>query len=200
MFRPLHHVIAALLAAVICVGAFAYPKPAAVPYRWQLNFQPGDLRLFVDPVDGRAYWYFTYTVTNRTGSDQLWAPTFTLFTDEGEILYSGRDLPTRVENAIRVLLGNDLMETQNEVIGDLLQGREHAKDGLVVWAARNTSVNEVSLFAAGISGETARVLNPLTGQEMILRKTLHRRYLVRGDALARRSKPVELIDEEWVLR
>ena len=47
--------------------ALAYPRPATVPYRWELAFEPGDFRLFIDPIDDVPYWYFHYTVTNRTG-------------------------------------------------------------------------------------------------------------------------------------
>ena len=76
----------------------------------------------------------------------------------------------------------------------------NAKDGLVIWPAASTHVNEMSLFISGISGETARVTNPATGENIILRKTLQRDYLVRGDALARGSRPAELVAQQWVLR
>ena len=191
---------AVLALLLLTCAAWAFPEPAIVPYRWQLEFQPGELRLYVDPDDDSAWWYFTYTVINRTGEDQIWAPSFVLFTDAGEIIKSGREVPSRVEEDICDLFGNELMETQNEVIGDLFQGPEHAKDGLAVWPARNTNVNELSLFIAGISGETARISNPLTGEEVILRKTLQRDYLIRGNALARGSRPVQLVQQGWILR
>lgn len=191
----------ALIAAVTAGGgAWAFPKPAPVPFRWELNFQSGPLRLYVDDETGDSYWYFTYTVTNRTGKDQLWAPSLVLFTDAGEILHAGRDVPSRVTDDLLDLLGNEFLEDQNQIIGDILQGREHAKEGLVVWRPRNLNVNELSVFIAGISGETARVKNPITGQEVILRKTLQRDYLVRGNASARGSEPIELVEEQWILR
>jgi hypothetical protein len=198
--RIIPALIGAILLAVVVDAAAAYPKPAAVPTRWELDFKPGPLRLYVDPVDRRAYWYLSYTVTNRTRDDQIWAPTMVLFTDAGEILPSGEGVAARVEESIRELLGNALLETQNEVIGDLYQGREHEKDGLAVWPASNTSVNEMALFVGGLSGETARVRNPVTGDELILRKTLQRNYLVRGDALPRGSRPIEMVSQEWVMR
>ena len=64
----------------------------------------------------------------------------------------------------------------------------------------STNVNEISLFIAGISGETARITNPLTNEDVLLRKTLQRDYLIRGDARARGSKPIELVRQEWILR
>ena len=178
----LRAVVAALAIVVAAGGALAYPSPAAVPYRWELAFRPGDFRLYVDPIDDAPYWYFHYTVTNRTGSDQVWAPSFVLFTDAGEILHSGRGVPTRVEETLRDLLGNALLEPQNEAIGDLRQGREHEKDGLVVWAAGTTDVNEIAMFIGGLSGETVRVRNPVSGDGVILRKTLERNCLIPGGA------------------
>jgi hypothetical protein len=123
-----------------------------------------------------------------------------LFTDAGEILASGRNVPNRVTNDLLELLANPFLEPQTAIIGEIHQGAEHAKEGLVVWPARDVLVNEVSLFVAGISGETARVVNPLNGDEIILRKTLHLRYLIPGDLLARGSKPVDLVDQRWILR
>jgi hypothetical protein len=190
----------ALLVLATLSAAIAYPKPAVVPYRWELDFDAGPLRLYADPVTGASYWYFTYVVTNRTSDDQIWAPSFVLYTDQGEILSSGEDVPSVVEESIREMIGNPLLEMQNEVIGDLYQGREHAKDGLVVWQAPSTDVNELSLFVSGISGETARVENPISGEELILRKTLQRNYLIRGDAAARGSDPGGMVDDRWVLR
>src|SRR5262245_55330533 len=72
----------------------AAPKPAAVPQRWALDFQPGELRLFTDGRDGRVYWFFTYKVTNSTDQDLIYAPEFTLLTENGDILVSGRDVPS----------------------------------------------------------------------------------------------------------
>jgi hypothetical protein len=180
--------------------ALGFPKPAAVPYRWELHFDSGPLRLYTDAQTGLHFWYFTYTVTNRTGRDQLWAPSLTLYTDGGAILASGRDVPTRVTEDILDLLGNDLLEDQNEIIGDLLQGRENAREGLVVWPANSAQVNELSIFVRGISGETARVKNPVTNEDVTLYKTLQRDYLVPGNATARGSEPVALEEEQWILR
>jgi hypothetical protein len=190
----------ALAVLAITAGALAFPKPAAVPYRWELNFDSGPLRLYVDQTTGQSYWYFTYTVTNRTGRDQLWAPNMVLFTDSGEILSAGRDVPTVVTQNLLDLLGNPLLEDQNQIIGDLLQGRENAREGLVIWKAADTQVNEMSLFVRGISGETARVKNPVTNADVTLYKTLQRDYLVPGQALARGSEPIDVVQEQWILR
>lgn len=184
----------------VCCSVLAYPKPDPVPPRWELEFRPGDLRLYVDRGSGEAYWYLTYEVMNRTGRVQVWAPTFVLFSDSGEIIASGRGVSTRVVGDLRELLGNELLENQNEIIGEIFHGREHAKEGLVIWPARRLDVNEISMFVAGISGETATVTNPINGEVVVLRKTLQRDYLVAGDALPRGSRPVDLVQQRWVMR
>lgn len=187
--------------AVLCVSvAMSYPTPSAYPIRWELEFQPGDVRLYVDELENEAYWYFTYTVINRTGRDQTWAPNFVLFTDAGAIRRSGENVPARITEEIYDMLGNELIETQYEILGEILQGREHAKEGLVIWPAGEQSITEMSLFIAGISGETARVTNPLTGEIKLLRKTLQRDYSVPGNPRARGSKPAELTEQRWIFR
>ncbi len=187
------------LLAVVCLAS-AYPVPAGTPFRWEFQFKAGDFRLYVDQETNEAYWWMHYTVTNRTKRDRIWAPKFTLFTDVGEILESGKGVPSTITAKIKDLLGNELIETQNEIIGDLLQGPENARDGLVIWPARVLQVNEITMFISGISGESIRVRNPITSELVILYKTIQRNYLIPGDALARGSRPIELSSEKWILR
>ena len=103
--------LATFAALALTSLAMAFPKPAPVPYRWELNFEAGPLRLYTDPGGTGSYWYFTYTVTNRTNKDQLWAPKMVLFTDTGDILPAGKDVPTAVTNGLLELLGNEFATT-----------------------------------------------------------------------------------------
>lgn len=198
--RALFAVLALALVGLSTTAPASPPTPSPFPVRWELDFDAGPLRLHVDPADGAAYWYFTYVVSNRTERDQVWAPDLVLFTDAGEILESGRNVPTRVTESIASRLGNELLETQTEIIGDLLRGPENARDGLAVWPADELRVNDLTLFVGGISGETARVRHPRTGQEYILRKTLAREFVVRGDPVANGDEPVEVVSDRFVMR
>lgn len=193
-------IFATFAAALLSIEAWGFPKPAPVPYRWELQFEPGELRLYQDPDGGSAYWFMTYKITNRTGRQQVWAPGFTLFTDAGEILPAGRDVPAPVTDKLVELLANPLLETQNQIIGEVEHGRENAREGLAVWPARNLQVNQISLFISGMSGETASVENPVSGERVLLRKTLQRDYLISGDAAPRGSRPVPLVSQTWVMR
>lgn len=200
----------ALLLLLLLVGGglahtevVAYPTPKPVADRPELSFAPGPLRLYQDPLSDHWYWYFTYEVTNTTGSDQIWAPSFVLFTDHGEIMHSGAEVPMRITKDLMTLLDDPLLLNQYQVIGDIRQGPGHAKSAVVAWPALELNVNELTLFIAGVSSETATATNPLSGDEIILRKTLQRDYLVRGDLTAYGAQEVALNPDRspsWILR
>lgn len=158
---------------------------------WQLEFKPGALRLYVDPATNANYWYFTYHVTNRSGAERMWAPRFEFFSERGEIKVSGKEVPSRVTDQIMSLLGNPLLEDQNQILGDLLVGEENAKDGVVVWPAGDADVNELTVFVTGASGRVRKVPDAKTGEMKPERWTLRFNYHLPGEAVPRGSKPVE---------
>lgn len=171
--------------------------PAATPTAsvdWEIDFAPGDLRLYVDAADGRYYWYFTYTVTNLTGRDVVFAPRIELFLDSGEILRSGRGVSSRVVDQIKRLLGNPLLEDQNRIIGDLRVGRENARTGIAIWPAEDQEVTEITLFFQGLSSQRKDVIHPETGELVPLYRTLRREYVVPGVPEARGSTPLALAE------
>ncbi len=184
------------LAAPSSAPAIAAPIATVAGDRdWEIDFVPGDMRLYVDPTEGRYYWYFTYTVTNRTERDLVFAPRIELFLDSGEILRSGRGVPTRVVDQLKRLLGNPLLEDQNRIIGDLRVGRENARTGIAIWPAEDQEVTELTLFFQGLSSDRQDVIHPETGEKVALYRTLRREYLVPGDPEARGSRPLELAEK-----
>ena len=189
-------VLAVLLSiTTMAVTAFSAPvSPTATTAGpdWEIDFKPGAMRLYVDPTDGRYYWYFTYTVTNMGERDLVFAPRIELFLDSGEILRSGRGVPSRVFGQIRQLLGNALLEDQNRIIGDLRVGRENARTGIAVWPAEDQDVTELTLFFGGLSSEQKLVPHPETGKSVRLYRTLRREYVVPGDPVTRGSTPLAL--------
>ena len=189
-------VLAALLSiTTIALTAFSTPvSPASVAAGpdWEIDFTPGPLRLYVDPTDGRYYWFFTYTATNLGERDLVFAPRIELFLDSGEILRSGRAVPSRVVGQIRKLLGDDLLEDQNRIIGDLRVGRENARSGIAVWPAEDQNVTELTLFFGGLSSDQKLVTHPETGESVRLYRTLRREYVVPGDPVTRGSTPLGL--------
>lgn len=168
----------------------AIGQPVSRAMDWELDFRPGPLRMYVDPVDSKPYWYFTYHVVNRTGREHMWAPRFELFTDKGAIHTSGREIPSRVTQAVLSLLGNPLLEDQNQIIGQLLIGEEHAKDGVVLWPADDGDFTELTVFVTGASGKVRKVPDPKSGDPRVERWTIRFNYLIPGNALDRGSKAV----------
>ena len=185
-------IIAILTAVPTAVEARSTASPAGLVAGWEIDFTPGDLRLYVDPTDGRYYWYFTYTVTNRGASDLVFAPKIELFLDSGEVMRSGRGVPTRVVEQVRRLLGDPLLEDQNRIIGDLRVGRENARSGIAMWPAEDQDVTELTLFFQGLSSDRKVVKNPQTGKDVSLYRTRRREYLVPGNPEDRGSRPLDL--------
>lgn len=204
ILRGLTSLVAAAIALVVTVQAVAVPEPSPVPRRWQLQIEPGDLRVGTVDIEGegpQTFYYFTYTVTNRTGEDRYFAPAFDLSTDDGTILRSGRDVPREVYTELMSRMDNELLEDELAIIGQLQQGPENAKEGLVVWRAENLKVDTVKVFAAGFSGETKRYTKPDNGEEVILRKQLMLTYAVPGELDAAQDQVVQRDGlDRWIMR
>src|SRR5258707_477367 len=65
------------------------PEPDPIPRRWQLSIEPGPLRIATVEVPNegpKAFFYMTYKVTNTSGGDLLFAPSFDLATNNGDVL------------------------------------------------------------------------------------------------------------------
>lgn len=187
----------------------AAPEPSAIPLRWQLDVEPGPLRLATFEVGGqpRAFFYFTYLVTNRSGEERYFAPIWELATDDGRLLRAGQGVPLEVTEALLSRLADPALEDQISVIGNLRQGPEHAREGLVIWPAENLRVDEVRIYGTGFSGETKRVPLP-TGEtqadgrpvEVVLRKTLMLTYDTPGQLTGLGNTPIRKSGERWIMR
>jgi len=202
--------------AALAVGIFALPalvlggwapEPDPVPTRWELDFEPGPLRLArIDrgAAGPRYFFYMTYRVTNFSGSDLIFAPSFDIVTEEGAIRRSGRDVPPEVTRTLLSELRNPYLEDQISILGNILQGIENAKDGLVIWPADSLETDSLTVFVSGLSGENKPyvVVDAKTGRNkrVMLRKTLMLRYETPGTLAGRGSTPIELVEKRWVMR
>lgn len=166
----------------------------------ELDFTPTDLRLYRDPGSGRNFWYLTYEVVNRTGRDQRFAPRIDLLTDEGRVIAQGSGVPSQVVKDLKELLGNPLLEDQFEILGEVLQGREHAKTGLVVFEASDLEPTELAVFVQGLSRETKKAPNPKSGEPVTLRKSLRLDYLVPGDPKPTGTVSYPVLVRDWTFR
>lgn len=190
---------------------------AAVPPAKAFDFKPSEMRLYRDPETGDHFWYFTYEVMNRTGKDQRFAPRIEMVTDDGAIVALGADVPSRVTRDLKKLLKDPLIEDQFSILGDLLQGEENAKTGLVVFRVpklsatekkvgahvsetENLDGTEFTVYVQGLSSESKMVQHPKTGEPLRLRANLPMTFLVPGNPTAVSSASYAPKVGEWIFR
>ncbi len=180
----------------------AAPQPSLVPERWQLDFRPGPLRVItLETEEGpRTFFYLTYSVVNNSGRDLLFAPSFELATDEGHLIKSDRDAPREIVQELLDRLNNPFLRSHLNIMGELRQGEENARDGLVTWPAEDLNVDELTIFAAGFSGERRRIVKPDTGEVVTLRKVMMLRHESPGSMAGRGAAPIERVESRWILR
>lgn len=213
-------VVASAVLAFVHATAWTAPKPSEVQVAWQLEIDYKAPQAIQVQIPGesqcRTYWYMRYTITNRTGAERFFVPQFVLYTDTGKVYPAGKDVPTAVFATIKELHNDPLMRTMTGMAGQILQGDDNAKEGVVIWPDFDPQAGQVDIFISGLSGETAEVElpNPVMVQEIdvrgqtkevekktvVLRKTLSLRYAVPGEAAARLRSPVKLLKQEWVMR
>ncbi len=193
-------VLLGLLAGGAGMMALA-PEPDPVPRRWQFDAQFGDLK--ITQVAGKSYLILTYKVTNNSGQDLLFAPSFEMVgSEDTAIRRSGRGVPADVTASLLRSLNDPLLEDQIGIIGMLQRGPENARQGLVVWPVENTRPGKITIFASGFSGETAIVIPPGSGADkgVTLRKTMMREYADIGDLSLKTDGPLPMNDARWIMR
>ena len=203
----------AVLFSVLMAGAaarftLAYPEPALVTKAWEFKFTFDHPRaIAVKNLDGRFewYWFVTYRVVNNTGQERLFIPDIAIATDQGDILQAGQKVSTAVFEAIKARVGNRLLESPTDIVGQILQGDDNAKDGVAIWPATTHNVDRVNLFVAGLSGETANVSvpdakDPAKKVDVLVTKTLMIMYDFPGAPLKPQDQPVVFKGKEWIMR
>lgn len=206
-----------LVAGMIVAGGLAglAPEPDPIPRRWELELEAGSLRAITLVTDDRGttdrsddvygdFLYLTYRVTNYTGRDLFFAPTFTLSNDAGEILRSGQGVSAQATARLIAELDQAFLQSEFEVLGVLHQGPENARDVVVIWPLNDRTIDEATVYASGFSGEAKsfRVLDPATGEHRLetLRKTYMIRYSIPGEIDPSVPYPFEEYERRWVMR
>lgn len=190
-------------------ATIAPPPTRRVPAgeTWQLEFQPGPLRVYVDPYSGEAYWYLTYEVSNRSGRERMWAPRIELQTDAGQVQSSGQGVPRLVTQDLQRTLSSARSERraekvldQNQMIGPIVTGPEHAREGLVVWRVEDPTVTELTIYVAGVTNHRESAMHPETGEPVVLRRSRALRFVTPGEIGLLEGSPIDASAQEWVLR
>lgn len=195
----------AILAGGLGIGSMLgmAPEPESVPRRWELRFEPGPLRVAsvnVPDVGPRMFLYLTYRVTNNSGEDVFFAPSFDFSDGEGNVTRSGRDVPQAVNTQLKELVQGTYIQDQVQIIGDILQGEAHAKEGLVIWPLADMNPSEVVIYATGMSGESKTVTAPNGKDKFVVRKTVRLEYKAGGSMDGIKSTPIELVGRGWIMR
>lgn len=204
--------------------AEAHPRPKILSDSWQLDFVYEKPALITVDLPGEGptdFWYLPYTVTNNTGQELLFVPDVMIYTDAGDLILAPRKVPPVVFTAVKAELRNPLLESPIDIIGQLLQGEDNARDGVILWPAPNHDIDSFKIFVGGLSGETA-ILDPdgtiipekadsndeadidahaaRKRAGIVLRKTLVLEVATPGDIETRTSAPVVMRRSQWIMR
>ena len=209
-------VIAAVMMTVASDQAHTAPKPLPLPTKWQLEFKyesPQPIRLYLPgKAKPQLFWYLRYTVANNTQADQLFTPSFLLYTGTGQLLPA--NAPTLVFNAVKKHHNDPLLK--RDTAGRLLRGADNAKRGVAIWPDFDPEAGSFDIFIGGLSGETFVVdlPKPVTITEteadgtvkqvkkttLELSKTLRISYTVPGEASARIRVKAKMVSTAWIMR
>jgi hypothetical protein len=211
---------AAAAIAVWAAAAHTAPKPSEVPTSWELQIRyekPTAISVKVPGKDRpQRFWFLRYMVINQTGEDRIFVPTFILYTDTGQILHAGRDVPKVVFNRIKGLYDDPLLKDMTAMTGKLLQGEDNAKRGVAIWPEFDPRAGGFDIFVGGLSGETVEIdlHRPIqvseydtkgnkvtvTRTKAVLSKTLQLAYRIPGDAPGRPRAGIRRVKRTWVMR
>lgn len=205
--------IATLVVAVSLGGLMSAPvpaesapllaRPSIVPMTWELEFEYDRPRTIqVERADGTIDWYVyvTYKVTNHTGRDQVFVPEMIMATELGHIRRAGEDVPMRAIERIKRHVSNPLLENPYHVVGLIFEGEEHARESVAIWPMPDQEATRLRLFFGGLSGETQRVLDPATGEQVLTNKVKMVTYRMPGKPRTPHRRPFEKLEERWVMR
>jgi hypothetical protein len=180
-----------LVFCIGCVVALAGTLPAAVPpagpnpLTWQFTFDYSiPKRLVITPRGAdkaQAYWYVTYTISNRGRQAEQFNPIFEMVTDDGLVIRSDdkryemvdgqvrevkRTLVTRgakneiteripqdVLTTIRDREKNPSLQSVNQISGPLRAGPDEARQGVAIFPEPKPRMGQFSIFVAGLSGD-----------------------------------------------
>jgi hypothetical protein len=199
------------IAAPALAGPTTYPSPSPYPISWELQFDHSTPKRIVVETPGAAtpsaYWYMTYTVTNKTDKEQVFLPHFELLTRTGDVIRSDFNISQKVFDAIKLREGMQFLEPFTKVGGEIRLGEDEAKDGVCIWKEPDARMGNFTIFVAGLSGEAVQMkddsgqpMKDADGNPIILRKTLQLNYLIRGDDVYPGQDEVNVKSEDTVMR
>ena len=199
---------------VLTSTTWAGPRAGIVSAAWELDFEFTDPELITVNIPGaaqpRTYWYMLYRVTNRTGQDVDFSPSFRLVTETLDVQIGGENVHPAVYDLIaaRHKARFPFFTLPFKMMGKLLQGAENARTSAIVFQPFDPHADSFRIYVSGLSGELVREPNAAFDPSQpeseknprwfLLQRTLEITYAIPGDAQTR-GTPVRK-DRQWVLR
>ena len=194
----------------------AAPQTEVATTSWQLDFKFHDPQRIVLQLPGQdepsIYWYVLYTVTNNTGQDVQFFPSFKLVTDNLQVVDGGDEVSPTVYSTIfdRHRPEFRFITTPAKVTGLLLQGEENSRTSVAVFKDFDPGASEFTMYVGGLSGEIARTPNPsfdpkkpesdTNPRGFVFRRTLAVTYAFPSDESSRVVASPIRKNREWVMR
>ncbi|RKY28368.1 MAG: hypothetical protein DRP83_00855 [Planctomycetota bacterium] len=214
--------VVAIVAAIAMLASpsVAAPRADAGADSWTLEINYSAPLPIVVKLPGQQtpqlFWYFTYTVANHTGQDQMFTPEIILYTATGQIIQAGAGINPYVYRAIKKIHNEPLLLDGLSVMGKLLQGEDNAKSAIAVFRNFDPKAAEFDIFFSGLSGDSVLVKLPtpikITASDgakknkkvkkssVILTKTLWLSYRIGTEAADRAQAKPKLISKSWIMR
>ena len=194
----------------------AAPRDAPISTSWQFDVTVHDPQRITLTLPGDSqpstFWYMLYTVTNNTGQDQYFYPSFRFVTDTLAVVEGGANVSPAVYQGIAARHRGQypFMQAPMDVTGLLLQGQANRRTSVAIFHDFDRKAKQFTCFASGFSGEIKRISNPTfdpkrgesdqNRRSFILRRTMAITYDLPGDARTRdRATPVRR-SRKWVMR
>ena len=214
----------AVILLAVCIAApnllAETPKTSNVPVSWELEFTINDPQAIQMPMAGESqpqtFWFIRYSVTNRTGEEQIFVPDFTLFCDSGDVVHAQKGIAPSVFNAIKEVYNDPYLKDSTGMTGKLLQGEDNAKDGVAIFKDFDREAGVIDVFIGGLSGDTEEIAMPspvkiteldrkgkkveVEKSKIVLSRTLHLQYKISADPASGQRNKKTLVSKKWVMR
>ena len=198
------------------VAVWAAPEAELAAKTWVLDFKFHDPQRISVRLPGdrheTTFWYMLFEVSNNTGQDVEFYPTFRLVTDTLEVVRGGEEISPSIYDAIFARHKNEypFLAPPPKITGPLLQGEDNARASAAVFRMFDKQASSFAVYVGGLSGDITRVRNPgfdANKQEsesnprfFTLRRTLAIAYNLPGDPRTRiMASPVRR-SREWTMR
>jgi hypothetical protein len=207
-----------LLLGLTVVPGVTAPEPNEAPMTWEFDIRyetPQPIMVQAPGEDRpRRFWYFLYTVTNRSGEDREFAPEIALYTNTGQVISAGQGVNPVVYQTVKQIINDPLLTDTLGITGKMLQGEDNARTAVAIFHDFDPKAASFTIFFGGLSGETAmvRLPTPITLPDpleegknietstVMLSKTLALTYNVGAEARERTKAEIRLVDKTWVMR